>query len=183
MQSLEALPFITQSTRAIFGAKPYRIGPSTIPMRQNPYGGATKPNPSGQRIAMADRDPRHAGLFGAAWTIGYAARVAPTGLEMLTLSGFTGPFGVLASSGEPVAEGTPRPIYRAIKGLCEMAGLAHVAARTSDETKVLALAGRSASGHTVAWLTNLTANDVPVDFSALCQDQFMMTPYAIVRIG
>ena len=183
MQSLEALPFITQSTRAIFGAKPYRIGPSTIPMRQNPYGGATKPNPSGQRIAMADRDPRHAGLFGAAWTIGYAARVAPTGLEMLTLSGFTGPFGVLASSGEAVAEGTPRPIYRAIKGLCEMAGLAHVAARTSDETKVLALAGRSASGHTVAWLTNLTANDVPVDFSALCQDQFMMTPYAIVRIG
>ena len=183
MQSLEALPVITQSARAIFGAKPYRIGPSTIPMRQNPYGGATKPNPSGQRIAMADRDPRHAGLFGAAWTIGYAARVAPTGLEMLTLSGFTGPFGVLASSGEPVAEGTPRPIYRAIKGLCEMAGLAHVAARTSDETKVLALAGRSASGHTVAWLTNLTANDVPVDFSALCQDQFMMTPYAIVRIG
>lgn len=45
MQSLEALPFITQSARAIFGAKPYRIGPSTIAMRQNPYGGATKPNP------------------------------------------------------------------------------------------------------------------------------------------
>ncbi|MER9947609.1 hypothetical protein [Mesorhizobium sp. M0047] len=183
MQSLEALPFVTQSARAIFRTKPYRIGPSTIAMRQNPYGGATKPNPGGQRIAMADSDPRHAGLFAAAWTIGYAARVAPAGLEMLTLSSFTGPFGVLASSGEPVAEGSPRPIFRAIKGLCEMAGLAHVAARTSDETKVLALAGRSASGETIAWLANLTADDVPVDISAFGRGHLVMTPYAIVRIG
>ncbi|CAN7671297.1 D-apionate lactonase [Mesorhizobium sp. LjRoot246] len=181
MQSLEALPFITQSARAIFGAKPYRIGPSTIAMRQNPYGGATKPG--GQRIAMADRDPRHAGLFAAAWTIGYAARVAPAGLEMLTLSSFTGPFGVLASSGEPVAKGSPRPIFSAIKGLCELAGLTQVAARTSDETKVLALAGRSASGDTVVWLANLTADDVPVDISAFGRGQVVMTPYAITRLG
>ncbi|MER9303883.1 hypothetical protein NKJ06_10305 [Mesorhizobium sp. M0293] len=183
MQSLEALPFITQSVRSIFGAKPYRIGPSTIAMRQNPYGGATKPNPGGQRIAMADSDPRHAGLFAAAWTIGYAARVAPAGLEMLTLSSFTGPFGVLASSGEPVAEGSPRPIFRAIKGLCEMAGLAQVAARTSDETKVLALAGRSASGEIVAWLANLTADDVQVDLSALGRGHLVMTPYTVTRLG
>ncbi|RUW94523.1 hypothetical protein [Mesorhizobium sp. M7A.F.Ca.US.010.02.1.1] len=183
MQSLEALPFITQSAQAIFGAKPYRIGPSTIAMRQNPYGGATKPNPGGQRIAMADSDPRHAGQFAAAWTIGYAARVAPAGLEMLTLSSFTGPFGVLASSGEPVAEGSRRPIFKAIKGLCELAGLSHVAARTSDETKALALAGRSASGKTIAWLANLTADDVPVDISAFGRGHLVMTPYAIVRIA
>ncbi|MFD2057069.1 hypothetical protein ACFSQT_29520 [Mesorhizobium calcicola] len=183
MQSLEALPFITQSARAIFGGKPYRIGPSTIAMRQNPYGDATKDNPQGQRIAMANRDPRHAGLFGAAWTIGYAAQVAPAGLEMLTLSSFTGPFGVLAGPGEPVAEGSPRPIYRAIKGLCELAGLAHVGATTSDETKVLALAGRSASGQTIVWLANLTAEDVPVDISALGRGRQVMTPYAITRFG
>ena len=183
MQSLEALPFITRSARAIFGEKPYRIGPSTIAMRQNPYGGATKANPGGQRIAMADRDPRHAGLFAAAWTIGYAARVAPVGLEQLTLSGFAGPFGVLAASGESAAEGSPRPIFDAIKGLCEMAGLSHVAATTSDETKVLALAGRAASGKIILWLVNLTAGDVPVDISALGREQFLMAPYAIARIG
>ncbi|MER8429578.1 D-apionate lactonase [Mesorhizobium caraganae] len=183
MQSLEALPFITRSARAIFGEKPYRIGPSTIAMRQNPYGSATKANPGGQRIAMADRDPRHAGLFAAAWTIGYAARVAPVGLEQLTLSGFAGPFGVLAASGESVAEGSPRPIFDAIKGLCEMAGLAHVAATTSDETKVLALAGRAASGKIILWLVNLAAGDVPVDISALGREQFLMAPYAIARIG
>lgn len=183
MQSLEALPFITASARAIFGENHYRIGPSTIAMRQNPYGGATKPNPGGQRVAMADRDPRQAGLFAAAWTIGYAARVAPAGLELLTLSGFTAPFGVLASSDEPVAEGTPRPIFDAIRGICEMAGLAHVAAKTSDETKVLALAGRSVSGKTVVWLANLTADDVPVDISAFGRGHLVMAPYAIARFG
>ncbi|MER8437805.1 hypothetical protein NKH36_20200 [Mesorhizobium sp. M1312] len=183
MQSLEALPFITASTRAIFGPKPYRIGPSTIAMRQNPYGGATKANPHGQRIAMADRDPRHAGLFAAAWTIGYAARVAPAGLEMLTLSSFTGPFGVLAESGEPVGEGEPRPIFQAVQGLCELAGFRHVAARTSDETRVLTLAGRSPLGKTVMWLANLTASEVTVDISGFERRHLVMTPYAITRIG
>ncbi|TPK76724.1 hypothetical protein FJ527_14235 [Mesorhizobium sp. B2-4-18] len=183
MQSLEALPFITRSMRAIFGTKPYRIGPSTIAMRQNPYGGATKDNPQGQRIAMANRDPRHAARFAAAWTIGYAARVAPAGLEMLTLSSFAGPFGVVAGSGEPAAEGSPRPIFQAVKGLCELAGLTHVSAMTSDETRVLALAGRSASGETIVWLANLTPNDMRVDASALGRGDLVMSPYAITSIG
>ncbi|MER8416870.1 hypothetical protein [Mesorhizobium sp. M1329] len=206
MQSLEALPFITASVRTIFGTIPYRIGPSTIAMRQNPYGGATKANPDNQRIAMADRDPRHAGLFGAAWTIGYAARVAPAGLEMLTLCSFTGQFGVLASSGEPVEEGATRLIFHAVKGLCDLAGHAHVAATTTDETRVLALAGRSQTGKIIVWLANLTPDDFPVDLSGLGSDQgplkiwdgrtsrqiqrnasdrdrLVMTPYAIVRIG
>ena len=100
MQSLEALPFITRSVRALFGDKPYRIGPSTIAMRQNPYGSATKRNPDGRRIAMAERDPRHDGLFAAAWAVGYAARVVPAGLEQLTLSGFAGTFGLLGGRRE-----------------------------------------------------------------------------------
>ncbi|MGX7874017.1 D-apionate lactonase [Mesorhizobium sp. ORM6] len=166
VQSLQALPFITQSTRVIYGAKPYRIGPSTIAMRQNPYGDATKDNFHGQRIAMANRDPRHAGLFAAAWTIGYAARVAPAGLEMLTLSSFTGSFGVLAAAGEPAEEGTPRPIFHAVQGLAALAGHAHIAVRVSDD-RVAALAGRSPAGAVTVWLANIAADDVPVDASAL----------------
>ncbi|RWB19829.1 hypothetical protein [Mesorhizobium sp.] len=205
MQSLEALPFITQSTRAIYGAKPYRIGPSTIAMRQNPYGGATKDNPDGQRIAMANRDPRHAGLFAAAWAIGYAARVAPAGLEMLTLSGFTGSFGLLAAAGEPAEEGKPRPIFHAVQGLAALAGHMHIAVRVSDD-RVAALAGRSPEGAATAWLANITSDDVPVDISALvggaaglvtiwdevgertlaigaASGRFTMPAYAIARIG
>ncbi|RWA74207.1 hypothetical protein [Mesorhizobium sp.] len=205
MQSLEALPFITQSTRAIYGAKPYRIGPSTIAMRQNPYGGATKDNPDGQRIAMANRDPRHAGLFAAAWAIGYAARVAPAGLEMLTLSGFTGSFGLLAAAGEPAEEGKPRPIFHAVQGLAALAGHTHIAVRVSDD-RVAALAGRSPEGAATAWLANIASDDVPVDISALvggaagpvtiwdgvgertlaigaASGRFTMPAYAIARIG
>lgn len=206
MQSLEALPFITQSTRAIYGAKPYRIGPSTIAMRQNPYGGATKNNFDGQRIAMANRDPRHAGLFAAAWTIGYAARVAPAGLEMLALSSFTGSFGLLATAGEPAEEGTPRPIFHAVRGLAALAGHTHIAMRSTDENRVAVLAGRSPTGAITTWLANITADDVPVDASAVVGEaagpvtvwdeagertlalgaasgRFTMPAYAIARIG
>ena len=201
MQSLEALPFITGSTRSIFGDKPYRIGPSTIAMRQNPYGGATKDNPGGQRIAMANRDPRHAGQFAAAWTIGYAARVASAELEVLTPSSFTGSFGLLASSGEPADEGAPRPLFHAVKMLCDLAGHQNVTTAASDDTRVAALAGRSPAGETVVCLANLTAGEVAVDISglgktslsmrdgsgpAVSQDArgtLVMPPYAIARIG
>jgi len=186
MQSLEALPFITGSTRSIFGDKPYRIGPSTIAMRQNPYGGATKDNPDGQRIAMANSDPRHAGQFAAAWTIGYVARVASAGLEMLTPSSFTGSFGLLASSGEPADEGAPRPLFHAVKMLCDLAGHQNVTTAASDDTRVAALAGRSPAGETVVCLANLTAGEVQVDISGTGKaslSRLAMPPYAIVRIG
>ncbi|TIV60741.1 hypothetical protein [Mesorhizobium sp.] len=201
MQSLEALPFIIRSTRAIYGAKPYRIGPSTIAMRQNPYGGATKDNFGGQRVAMANRDPRHTGLFAAAWTIAYAARVAPAGLEMLTLSSFTGPFGVLATAGEPVKEGMPRPVFHAVQGLAALAGHAYIAVRVGDD-RLAALAGRSPAGAVTVWLANLTPDDVAVDASAFAGSvtiwdgaserrldpgaasaRLTMPAYAIARIG
>ncbi|TGQ08303.1 hypothetical protein EN860_033365, partial [Mesorhizobium sp. M00.F.Ca.ET.217.01.1.1] len=74
-------------------------------------------------------------------------------------------------------------ILRAIEGLCELAGLTHVSATTSDETRVLALAGRAASRETIVWLANLTTNNVPIDVSTLGQDHLVMSPYAIARIG
>ncbi|WP_159591756.1 D-apionate lactonase [Chelativorans xinjiangense] len=170
MQTLEALPFITASARAIFGGTPYRIGPSTIAMRQNPYGSTTKDNPRRQRIAMANRDPRHDGLFGAAWTIGYAARVVGARLEQLTPSGFVGPFGVLAGDGEPAPAGEPRPIFHAVAGLARMAGLTHVAVSTTADDRVAALAGCSSAGKLTVWMANLTPAEVAVDLSALDLD-------------
>ena len=62
MQTLEALPFITRSARAFIGEdKSYRIGPSTIAMRQNPYGSRTFDNPGGgseSRWRHADPAPQ-----------------------------------------------------------------------------------------------------------------------------
>lgn len=166
MQSLEALPFITGSFRAAYGEKPYRIGPSTIAMRQNPYGGATKDNPSLQRIAMAGRDPRHTALFGAAWALGYAARVAPAGLDQLVLSSLAGPFGLVAGAGEPVAEGTERPLFHVVQALAQLSGAAYVPVETGQGNAVAGLGAATKNG-VVVMLANLTPASITVDCSRL----------------
>lgn len=94
METLEAVPHITASARGIIGDKPYRIGPSTIAMRHNPYGQRTIPNPDGLRICMADTDPRHGAAFGAAYTLGLACALAPAGIAVWTPSELYGPRGL-----------------------------------------------------------------------------------------
>jgi hypothetical protein len=130
MQTLEALPFITRSTRAFIGAdKPYRNGPSTIAMQQNPYGSRAFDNPNRKRIAMANRDPRHDALFGAAWTLGYAAQTADGQLEALTFAALTGPFGLLA--GDAVL-----PVFHVIRLLAKATGLSRLAVASSHPASI-----------------------------------------------
>jgi hypothetical protein len=156
MQSFEALRDVTRSVRAIYGDKPYRIGPSTIAMRQNPYGSQTKDNPSGKRIAMANRDPRHNALFGAAWTLAYAATVADAELEVLTLSTLAGPFGLVAGAGEPVKEGSPRPLFHVLRWLAELSAGERIAVEISAPDRVLGL-GADLGGAATVLLANITS--------------------------
>ncbi|HEY9211774.1 MAG TPA: hypothetical protein VIQ29_02845, partial [Ancylobacter sp.] len=161
MQSLEALPFILRSTRAIIGAgTPYRIGPSTLGMRHNPYGSRTMPNPEGRRIPMTANDPRQRGLFAAAWMIGYAARLGEAGVEAFTGAALTGDFGLLDE------DGRARPVFHAAKMLADIGGWARVACRSSDEDRVLALSGRSDLAERTVLLANLTARDQRVELPA-----------------
>ena len=152
MQTLEALPFIARSARAFIGAtKPYRIGPSTIAMRQNPYGSRTFDNPSAKRMAMANTDPRHNGLFGAAWTLGYAAATAQAGLEALTPSALTGRFGLL-DGGDAV-----RPMFHVVRALAALATRERYELDSSQPDSVLGVAAATAAGRATVWLANLTA--------------------------
>lgn len=175
MQTLEALPFITRSVRAIYGDKPYRIGPSTIPMRQNPYGGRTMDNPDGKRIPMANRDPRHNGKFAEAFAFAYAAQVLDANLDCLTLSGLTGPFGLIAHGNEPVPEGQTRPIFNSVKALSALAGKEWRAYRSSRSAQVLAFAVGSE-----LWLVNVT----PEEQSVSMEDKkaFSLAPYSVLSI-
>ncbi|WP_221773943.1 hypothetical protein [Novosphingobium flavum] len=145
MQSLEAIPAILRSGRAIIGDKPYRLGPVTIAMRHNPYGAAAKANPEGARIPMADEDPRQDGAFAAAWTIGYAAMTGAARLDTLTFGALTGPRGV-------IGEGGRRPVFEAVKALAALAGAARHACGSSAPQRVVGLA---AGGRVIA--VNLTA--------------------------
>jgi hypothetical protein len=171
MQSFEALADVVRSVRAIYPDKPYRIGPSTIAMRQNPYGAATKDNPTRVRIPMANVDPRHNGDFAAAWTLAYAATVSGARLEALTLSTLTGPFGLIAGRGEPAAEGELRPLARVIAELGKMAGKRLWRLRSSHPGT---LAGLGAPG--IMLLANLTPETLEV-----CPEWSFSTARSLVR--
>jgi hypothetical protein len=153
MQSLEALPFITRSARAFIGDKPYWIGPSTIGMRQNPYGSRTMDNPNNERIAMASWDPRQDSLFAAAWMIGYAARAADANLEVLTVAALAGPFGLLA---EGSAAGRVRPAFHAASGLSSLASKKLVGSRSSRPSDIGAIGVIGGQGRQTVWVANVT---------------------------
>lgn len=184
MQTLEALPFITRSVRAIYGGKPYRLGPSTIPMRQNPYGSRTMDNPDGKRIPMANRDPRHTGQFAAAFAAGYAASVLDAHLETLTLSALTGSFGLYAGKAEPVEEGGHRPLHDIVKGLAALAGQKWQAVTSSAPGKILAFTVETAVGGTI-WIVNLTAQEQSTDAMQLGVGaaQTRIAPFAVTSMA
>jgi hypothetical protein len=166
MQTLEALPFITRSVRAIYGDKPYRIGPSTIPMRQNPYGSRTMDNPKGGRIPMANTDPRHNALFAQAFAMAYVAKVLDAELECLTLSAVTGSFGLLAGQDEPFTADGRRPLFNAVKTLAGLAGTEWRECLSSNPSRVLAFATKAATRATL-WIVNITGRDQEVDLGSL----------------
>ncbi|WP_027664508.1 D-apionate lactonase [Rhizobium leguminosarum] len=185
MQTLEALPFITRSVRAIYGDKPYRIGPSTIPMRQNPYGSRTMDNPVGARIPMANRDPRHNGRFAEAFALGYAIRVLDAGLECLTLSALSGPFGLIAGSAEPTEQGGRRPLFNTVRTLSRLAGASWQECVSSSPSEVLAFTGRDAAGARLH-VVNLTGEERKVDCGA-CRPadagkEVLLAPFATAAL-
>ncbi|MDQ0302607.1 hypothetical protein [Ancylobacter polymorphus] len=159
MQSLEALPFILRSARAFIGADmPYRIGPSTIGMRHNPYGARVMPNPERRRMPMAERDPRQDGLFAAAYLVGMAARLAEAGVESFTGAALTGPFGLLVEG----APGRRRPVFHAARWLAALGGAPAIRVTTADPARVLALAGATPAGDRVLLAANLTPQEQTV---------------------
>jgi hypothetical protein len=155
MESLEALPHIVRSARAIIGKdKAYWIGPSTIGMRHNPYGARVMENPANGRVTMTDCDPRQTSLFAAAWMIGFVAGTAEADLQTLTVGSLTGRLG-LARAG--VSEKLQLyPVFYAARGLAELGRTLRYQCHSSRPKSVAAIAGVDREGRRVAWLANLT---------------------------
>ena len=168
METLEAMPSILASTCAFIGDTPYRIGPSAIGCRQNPYGKATTPNPRDERVCLAENDPRQRGLFNAAWTLAYVAACARGGVEAVAMSAPTGPFGVLHRKGEAAKPGFDGaadalyPVFHVLAALARLAGRRLVETRLSRPGAVAALAVADEDGGTTLFLANLTAGEQTV---------------------
>src|SRR5215813_6605214 len=149
METLESLPYVVESTKAFIGGKPYRVGPSAIPARDNPYGASTTPNPNNQRVCLAKMDPRQRGLFAAAWSLGYVAAFARGGVEAVSLGAPTGPAGMIyrrTDYPQPYFDDLKGPavypLYHVIAGLGRDLGHKLMAVKAGDPSKVAALAYR-----------------------------------------
>ncbi len=163
METLQTLPDIVRSAKSFAGSKPYRIAPSAIGMRSNPYGPAVHDNRDNGRHSFNMQDPRHRALFGAAFALGYAARVAPLGVETLAFGAPSGALGlVYRRTGRPQPwfddlEGPAvLPLYHVLAPLAAAEGAALRTVESSDPTRVLGLAYGHRGG-TLLWLANLTA--------------------------
>ncbi|CAN5919397.1 hypothetical protein BH11PSE8_BH11PSE8_28090 [soil metagenome] len=164
METHEALAYQVATARSFIGNTAYRIGPSAIGCRDNPYGKSFTPNPHNERLCLSKSDPRQRGLFGAAWALAYIASLAPTGVEAVSLGAPTGPLGLIHRRGEspvPFYDALPGPsvypAYHVVTGLTRAAGAELVDANSSHGRSVCCLAYRSERA-TLLWLANLTAH-------------------------
>jgi hypothetical protein len=115
METIEALPHIAASVRAIAGSAPFVVGPSAIGLRDNPNGPGPLPNPQATRLPMAARDPRQRGLFNAAWTLGYVSAFAQGGAARIAVSAPAGDFGILDAAGI-------WPVYHVLRACAALRG-------------------------------------------------------------
>jgi len=164
METLQSLPSLIGSVRAMAGGKTYRVGPSAIGMRYNPHGPSTYDNKTNIRMAFNQQDPRHRALAGSAFTLGYVARMAAGEVEAVSLGAAVGEFGLAYRK-----MAHPQPWYDDLGDgggwvfphchiVAAMAG-AHAAemldVETSAPDRILGLAYRTATGG-LLWLANLT---------------------------
>lgn len=168
MENLSTVPSMAATIRERYAAMPYRIGPSAISMRHNPYGSATVGNAAGRRIAMCDADPREGGIFGASWALGLAATARASGAERLCLFAAAGPRSVLETEATGLAAPTTtaayRPVYHVFAGLAQFAGCRcyDVIVVGGDESNLAALAVEEPQGDITLWLANLCADTLKV---------------------
>jgi hypothetical protein len=161
MENLETFQHIAKTMRAFAGNLPYRLIASGIGLDIGPYG-PPSPNPDNTRRTMVRMDPRHRGLFGAAWTLGSIAEAAQNGIAAISPAALAGELGIVhrrLGYDQPWFDGTGRaaiyPVYHVVAGMAGAAGRPCIAATTSDRTRVSTLAYRDVRGGTTLWVANL----------------------------
>ena len=89
MAGLQSFPSLLATARARYPGRALRIGPSSLGARSSPLG--KQPASDGmRRRALAKRDPRTRGLFGAAWLLGHAAQAARAGAQAVSVMSLRG---------------------------------------------------------------------------------------------
>ena len=170
LETLETLPQIFGSTEAMSGGRPYWLGLCSLGMRSNPYGADIAHNPKQVRRTMARIDPRHRGLFAAAYAVGVLAATEGSAVEGLCLGAPTGPFGlVYAPADYPQLgyDGEDRsvyPLYHVARAASALAGQPRLAMQGLPEG--VAGFGASIGGKNRLLLANVTTEQKQVALDA-----------------
>ena len=160
-ETIECLPHVIRSGRALFGNRHYRIGPGTIGTRTSPFGSDPPRNPRNGRVTMVRRDPRQRGLLGAAWHLGYAARICEGGLirsflvrrRAITVWYTRRP---ICPSPGMTSTGGVYPPYHVMRALYAASGAPYRVTKISAPRDVQAMAFETSDGIEL-WLANLLA--------------------------
>ncbi len=150
IETLEALPQVFESARALAGVRPLHLGLVSIGMRSNPYGSSVAPNPNGQRIAMAMDDPRQRTGFAAAWAVAAAAAAARGGVASFAPAMAAGPLGL--GRGEALW-----PIFEAVGALAALGG---AEVEIAQDAGLVTIRGRGRDG-VIGIAANLRAAPAP----------------------
>jgi hypothetical protein len=165
------LAYQIATARSFIGKTPHRVGPSAIGCRDNPHGKTFTPNPNGERICLVRMDPRQRALFGAAWTLGYIAALAPTGVSSISIGAATGPLGIIhrkSDHAQPYYDALNAaavyPVFHVVAGLTRASGARLVGVQCTDNERLRTLAYR-AKNATLLWIANATAQSQEVDIA------------------
>jgi hypothetical protein len=172
LENLEAMGWIAKSTKLMIGATPYHLGPSWISTRVNPYAASVFPNPNGERLCLAESDPRQRGLYGAAWLLGLATACADSGLDAVALASLTGPQGVICGDRNILPtifqKAQVFPAYHVLAGLASRRSHTLIATECGSPSMISTLAIETENGPEL-WLANLTGEVQQVRPSGLAQ--------------
>ena len=94
LAGLQSLPSMLATARTSYPDRALRIGPSSLSARGSPLGRLAASDGT-RRVALAGRDPRSRGLYGAAWLLGHVAQAASAGAEAVSVMSLRGDAGIL----------------------------------------------------------------------------------------
>ena len=94
MTGLQSLPSLLATARVRYPGRALRIGPSSLGARSSPLGRLSASDGT-RRIALAGRDPRTRGLYGADWLLGHVAQAARAGADVVSVMSLRGDAGIL----------------------------------------------------------------------------------------
>ncbi len=159
MAGLQSLPSLLATARASYPKRAMRIGPSSLGARSSPLGNLSASDGT-RRIALAGRDPRSRGLFGAAWLLGHVAQAARAGAEAVTVMSLRGDAGIVdhAIDGRLLRH----PTFFVLAQLARFKRIQSVT--VSNLTGVVALANAD-DGRAALLIANLTSQVADLQFN------------------